>query len=666
MLAVFVAALLVRAGITPGMLGAGVAAGIALGYGVAAAVGRTTWIVRGGFSSVIVDATLVSVLVAGTGGAGSPFFPLYLLAALGISRVRGNRKIVAGTIALCGGYLVASWMAVGEAGAVIIGLAPIVNGALLLIFCGVAAALSARMHRVRGRAEVMSSALEAERAHNVRLTEAISKFGPILSTMDLEGLLEWTVKTARDTVGAVYAHVATTDGLHRTAVEGNLNAYPSWWHPTIQRLVLYGNRTTEVQRTDEVICHIEGFLAVPLIMNDGAGLGSIVVGGSRFGEREQQTLELLATQVASALEAVNNAPGGRNALTGLPNRNSLYRLLRQSPLYETPLTILALHPDQLEQAPDSRSFTTEKTVLQAIGRYLKEVHRWAFYMEEGYFLVILRGTNRARARETALNLQHLAEKAAADHGVTSTSSVGLSFADTMEQGNLQASVEEAVLDALKQSASESDDIVVEDEKPVDREDAQLSSTASEIAFALVAVTEIHSPSLGEHLRAVSRLAHHIGTRMGLTGERLEATVIGALLHDLGKIEISNSILQKPGPLTLEEKRVVRQHPVTGARLLESIDALAKALPAVKYHHERFDGKGYPDGLSGEDIPLEARIAIVADAFDSMVRGRPYRYKLSPEIALQEIENNSGTQFDPAVVSALATVVGEDSSLVDFG
>jgi HD-GYP domain-containing protein (c-di-GMP phosphodiesterase class II) len=167
------------------------------------------------------------------------------------------------------------------------------------------------------------------------------------------------------------------------------------------------------------------------------------------------------------------------------------------------------------------------------------------------------------------------------------------------------------------------------------------------------------------LRAVSRLALRIGREISLPQEQLQAVINGALLHDLGKIGIPDQILHKPGRLTDEEYHLIKRHPVLGVEIIAPIEELAPAAPVIKHHHERLDGKGYPDALRGEDIPLIARVVSVADAFDSMIRGRPYGYDISPEAALEEIEGNSGTQFDPRIVRALLQVVGDlDERQVD--
>ena len=167
--------------------------------------------------------------------------------------------------------------------------------------------------------------------------------------------------------------------------------------------------------------------------------------------------------------------------------------------------------------------------------------------------------------------------------------------------------------------------------------------------------EAKDPYIKKHLRSVSDLALRIGREIALPEEQMDALANGALLHDVGKIGIPDSILQKSVSLTEEEYTEIKQHPALGVGILTPVEELASALPAVEHHHERFDGKGYPDGLRGEDIPLIARIVTVADAFDSMVRARPYGYGVSSEAALKEIEENSGTQFDPRIVGALLKV-----------
>src|ERR687894_3234800 len=137
---------------------------------------------------------------------------------------------------------------------------------------------------------------------------------------------------------------------------------------------------------------------------------------------------------------------------------------------------------------------------------------------------------------------------------------------------------------------------------------------------------------------------------------------GHLLHDLGKRAVADEILEKLGPLTAEEWKVVRRHPEVGARMIEPLEFLSGALPVIRHHHERADGSDYPDGLEGDEIPLAARIVAVVDAYDVMIRRpfRPERYgsKRSPAEALQELRREAGRQFDVRVVEALGRLLGD--------
>jgi HD-GYP domain-containing protein (c-di-GMP phosphodiesterase class II) len=138
----------------------------------------------------------------------------------------------------------------------------------------------------------------------------------------------------------------------------------------------------------------------------------------------------------------------------------------------------------------------------------------------------------------------------------------------------------------------------------------------------------------------------------LPKEQAEFVELCAILHDIGKIATPESILFKPGPLEAHEWEVMRDHAAAGQRILNQIPSLARCAVIVRAHHERWDGRGYPDGLAGENIPFEARVVAVADAFHAMISDRPYRKAIAPRRALEIIEAGRGTQWDPLVVDAM--------------
>ncbi|NNE09454.1 MAG: HD domain-containing protein, partial [Gemmatimonadetes bacterium] len=165
--------------------------------------------------------------------------------------------------------------------------------------------------------------------------------------------------------------------------------------------------------------------------------------------------------------------------------------------------------------------------------------------------------------------------------------------------------------------------------------------------ALVRSLEARDSVTSHHSLRVTQYATLLGEQMKLSSRQMRALQYGAMLHDIGKIGISTEILNKKGPLTEAEYEVVRQHPIIGARIVESVDFLREAVPVIRHHHEQYDGKGYPDGLKGEQIPLIARVVCVPDFFDALTSDRPYRAALDPEIAIAEIREGAGTAFDPA-------------------
>lgn len=186
--------------------------------------------------------------------------------------------------------------------------------------------------------------------------------------------------------------------------------------------------------------------------------------------------------------------------------------------------------------------------------------------------------------------------------------------------------------------------------------ARLEEFYDEAIRALVAAVEARDPYTRGHSVRVSRYAVMIGEGLGLTPEQLRILRYAGLLHDIGKLAVEDRILRKAGPLTPEEREAIKQHPVVGAAILGSAGSFAALVPAVRHHHERFDGTGYPDGLAGDAIPVEARILAVADAFDAMTSDRPYRPALARDVACERLIRGRGTQFDPEVVDTFLECV----------
>ena len=182
-----------------------------------------------------------------------------------------------------------------------------------------------------------------------------------------------------------------------------------------------------------------------------------------------------------------------------------------------------------------------------------------------------------------------------------------------------------------------------------------------VLFSIAKIIEAKDRYTKGHIHRVASYSYGIGLTLGLTEKELKALKIGALIHDIGKVAIPDSILTKEGPLTKEERKIIKQHPIMGYRICKSLSSLNGALDVILCHHERWDGKGYPQGLPGPEIPLLARIVAVADTFDAVSSGRHYMERtLSREEALLLLEEEAGTQFDPEIVEAFLKHLGKGS------
>ncbi len=184
---------------------------------------------------------------------------------------------------------------------------------------------------------------------------------------------------------------------------------------------------------------------------------------------------------------------------------------------------------------------------------------------------------------------------------------------------------------------------------------QLIQSQRATAITLAKAIEKRDRYTGGHTDRVTEYAKLTAKQLDWPEERLAVLELAGHLHDVGKIGVPDAVLNKPGKLTVEEFEMMKAHPEIGEQIIRGIDFLEALVPYVLYHHERYDGKGYPKGLSGEAIPIEGRLLAVSDTFDAMTSSRPYRKQLDPERAIEEIKRCSGTQFDPNIVGVFLEI-----------
>ncbi|PRR69665.1 HD-GYP domain-containing protein [Neomoorella humiferrea] len=194
-----------------------------------------------------------------------------------------------------------------------------------------------------------------------------------------------------------------------------------------------------------------------------------------------------------------------------------------------------------------------------------------------------------------------------------------------------------------------------------RQRQQLRRNLQLTTEALLEALQLRDQYTGRHSRQVARYARWIAASLGLSPHFQEYLYLAGLLHDIGKIGVDDACLNKPGALTPEEWQAIRRHPVLGYRIIKKVTGNQQIIArAVLYHHERYDGRGYPRGLKGTAIPLEARILSVADCFDAMTTDRVYRQAMAPYEAVEELRRCAGSQFDPEIVDVFCRILAENA------
>ncbi len=354
-------------------------------------------------------------------------------------------------------------------------------------------------------------------------------------------------------------------------------------------------------------------------------------------------------------------------LTGLGNHRHFHeRLQRELIAAEDAGQLLSLclvDIDDFKRINDRYGHPTGDRVLSQIAVRLRQGGE-AFRLGGDEFAVLLPEVDEATAVNVATSIVERLREMKLEHSEQITVSAGVATLAVHDVGR-----DELIrfADSALYWAKEHGKNRVRVYRPEIVELAELKKLASgadraarfRAAASLARAVDERDVYEGSHSERVADLAGRVAQCMGLPPEQVELTRLAASLHDLGKLAVPEEILRKPGPLTDAERLVLERHPQIGYRMLESLGVTPVA-EWVLHHHERWDGTGYPDGLHGEDIPLGARIILVADAFDAMTNDRVYQRKLSTDAALAELEDCSGTQFDPDAVAAL---VGELAPVV---
>jgi len=195
---------------------------------------------------------------------------------------------------------------------------------------------------------------------------------------------------------------------------------------------------------------------------------------------------------------------------------------------------------------------------------------------------------------------------------------------------------------------------------VERKTKEIEGLSLHVVHTLADAIDAKDAYTKGHSGRVADYSREIAKRAGYSFERQEEIYMMGLLHDVGKIGVPDAVINKPGRLTDEEFEKIKTHPVRGDKILRNIEEMPKLAIGARWHHERFDGRGYPDGLSGEEIPEEARIIAVADAYDAMTSNRSYRGFIPQDVVREELEKGSGTQFDPRFAAIMLEIINEDT------
>ena len=481
----------------------------------------------------------------------------------------------------------------------------------------------------------------------------------------LDELLEKITRNAQLAVGGKeYALLVNEEGGHRCLASSGL---PKQTVQALERWLAYPkDGLTEAVLVEDVAMipelaligrqqemQLRSLCAVPLSYRRET-FGALIALANQHRVFLPRDVDLLGSYAVQAAIALMNARlfeaqeklAARDPLTGLLNRRELHdhlnREIDRCRRHGGGFSIVAVDLDGFKLINDTNGHSAGDAALQRVAGVLSECVResdLAFRMGGDEFALLLAETPD---REGAMAVAQRVCKAIgrADRRVKASYGVAAWPGDGPEQETLLSAADRRLY-AMKG----------------ERARRLLADTVAILFSAL----EAKDAYTAEHTLEVAQLTERLGRRLGMCEEDLLTLRHAAMLHDIGKIAVSTEILTKPATLTEAEYEEIKQHTIAGVRMLERIDEFGPVLPLIRSAHERWDGRGYPDGLARDDIPFGARVICACDAFDAMVSERPYRSARTVDEALEEMRRCAGTQFDPVVVDALIAEIRGDAA-----
>lgn len=430
---------------------------------------------------------------------------------------------------------------------------------------------------------------------------------------------------------------------------------------------------------------IRSLAYLPLIAQ-GEVIGSLIVGSQHpnaYNQRQIRLLEQLASQIAMSVEnsrlyAEAEEKARIDELTELLNRRSLDELITSEisrhSRYGGVLSLIILDLDSFKAYNDNYGHPAGDKLLKRIGSILKSSIRntdQAFRYGGDEFAILLPNTPIDATNQVAERIRNRIASELESGSIQITASLGLAGwpADGLGPTEVIAAADAALYTAKRsggnQSRYTSETLLPFDEIMVNPENNNQDDETTNAIYNLATIVDAKDHYTSSHSKKASEYTVALAEALNLESGRTSKMAVCALLHDIGKIGIDGRILNKRGKLTIEEREVIKTHPRVGANIASHAQQLTHCVPSILYHHERYDGNGYPEGLKGEEIPLEARILAIADAFAAMTSKRSYSDALPLDEALEEIKRNAGKQFDPYLVEVFLSVVATTSIMREY-